>query len=100
MKEILITELLKINKKKIQLIDIREPYEYENGNLDCINIPMSEILAYKHKINQQKKVIIYCQSGRRAAAVVYMLKKKYGFDNILTLKGGYSAYIDFKNKTT
>ena len=59
MSTISIKDFLQIDQNNYQLIDIREPYEYENGNLDCINIPMSEILAYKHKINQQKKVIIY-----------------------------------------
>ena len=98
MNEISISDLLKINKEKIQIIDIREPYEYLSGNLDCVNIPMGDILESRNKIKKNKKVIFYCQSGRRAASVVYMLKKQFGFDNIYNLNGGYEAYLDFKEK--
>ena len=94
MKEISIHSLLEMNRKDIQIIDIREQYEYENGNIDAIHIPMDDILKSTKKIDTSKQVIIYCQTGRRAAAVIYMLNKKYGFKNIFNLEGGYTAYLD------
>ena len=96
MNEITIKDLLKLKKNKVQIIDIREKYEYENGHIQSIHIPMDQILESKEKISQDKKVVIYCQSGRRAAAVVYMLKKKFNFQNIYNLIGGYSAYKNLK----
>ena len=96
MNEITIKDLLKLEKNKVQIIDIREKYEYENGHIQSIHIPMDQILESKEKISQDKKVVIYCQSGRRAAAVVYMLKKKFNFQNIYNLIGGYSAYKNLK----
>ena len=94
MNEISIQNFLKKNKTEFQIIDIRELYEYENGNIDAIHIPMDEILKSTKKIDSSKQVIIYCQTGRRAAAVIYMLKKQYGLQNIFNLQGGYSAYLE------
>ena len=68
MKEITIKELLKLKKNKVQIIDIREKYEYDNGHLNSTHIPMEDILNYQDKISREKTVVIYCQSGRRAAA--------------------------------
>ena len=60
---------------------------------------MDKILASQEKISRDKPVVIYCQSGRRAAAVIYMLKKEFNFQNLHNLIGGYSAYkILDKNK--
>ena len=98
MNTISIKEFLKIDKNSYQLIDIREKYEYDNGNLGCINIPMGEVLSSIEKITKSKKVIIYCQSGRRGASVVYMLKKTFNLDNIFNLKGGYQEFLDVKLK--
>ena len=94
MREISIQDLFKIDKKDIQIIDIREHYEYENGHLDAINIPMDDILSSLDKMQPNKKIVIYCQSGRRAAAVVYMLYKIHGIENVWSLSGGYKAYLE------
>ncbi len=94
MNEISIKDFLKINKQDTQIIDVRECYEYENGNIDSVNIPMDQILESINKIQKDKTVIIYCQTGRRAAAVVYMLKKKFNMNNVFNLMGGYAAYMD------
>jgi len=98
MKEISIENLLKINTNTIQIIDIRENYEYENGHINSINIPMDEILQSTHKIDKNKEVIIYCQTGRRAAAVVYMLHKYHNINNVSNLIGGYTSYLEMKLK--
>tara|TARA_Y100000589_G_scaffold131563_2_gene125325 strand:+ start:22248 stop:22547 length:300 start_codon:yes stop_codon:yes gene_type:complete len=94
MNEISIEEFLKINRNNLQIIDIREPYEYKDGHIESLNIPMSQILNSIKLINKEKKVIIYCQSGRRGESVVYMLKRKFQLNNIYNLKGGYKAYLE------
>ena len=94
MSEISIADFNKI-KARAQIIDVRETYEYETGNIQkSINIPMNDILQSTDKIDKTKTLIIYCQTGRRAAAVVYMLKRKYGFKNAYNLKGGFLEYQD------
>ncbi len=97
MKNILIEDFIKLPESNLQIIDVRESYEYQNGHINSINIPMSEILEKHGYIKPNKTVVIYCQTGRRAAAVVYMLKKKFDLKNIFNLSGGYEAYMKYKN---
>tara|TARA_B100000965_G_C19445362_1_gene692785 strand:- start:596 stop:892 length:297 start_codon:yes stop_codon:yes gene_type:complete len=93
----LIEDFIKLPESDLQVIDVRESYEYQNGHINSINIPMSEILEKYEQIKPNKTVVIYCQTGRRAAAVVYMLKKKFDLNNIFNLSGGYEAYMKYKN---
>lgn len=101
MKEITPAELkAKIeNNDDFQLIDIREPYEYEIAHLDGELIPMGELLSNLQRISREKEVIIYCRSGNRSAAVIDALEKEFGFSNLLNLKGGILAYADQIDRT-
>ena len=98
-KEITLQEIKRLNENDLQIIDIREKYEYDNGNLCDTNIPMGEILNSKNLLDSKKKIIIYCQTGRRGAAVAYMLMKHHKIQNIYNLSGGYNEFINNnKNK--
>ncbi|WP_129715564.1 rhodanese-like domain-containing protein [Pedobacter sp. SYP-B3415] len=94
MKEITVEELkAKIdNKEDFQLIDVREPFEYETSNLDGENIPLGGILIESDKIATDKPVIIQCRSGKRSAAAVMQLEQAHGFTNLYNLKGGILAW--------
>ena len=93
LKEITSEELIKIHPQKIQLIDIREPYELEDGYiLGNINIPMGDILNKKDQLSKTKDIIIYCNTGRRSKPVVYMLKKLHNISTY-NLQGGYKNFI-------
>ena len=72
MKEITVQELKQKldNSEDIQLIDVREPFEYEICNLDGELIPMGIILNETEKISKDKTVIIHCQSGGRSGVIV------------------------------
>ncbi len=96
MKEIAIQDFLKLKSKNIQIIDIREEYEFEEGHISKLNIPMDQILDSIEKIEREKPVIIYCNSGRRGLAVVHILRKKYSMNNVFNLLGGYQAYLEKK----
>ncbi len=93
MTEIDIEDFLKLKSENIQIIDIREEYEYEEGYISKLNIPMDEILDSIEKIEKEKPVIIYCNSGRRGAAVTHILREKYFMKNVSNLSGGYQSYI-------
>ena len=96
MEEIDIQDFLNLKSKNIQIIDIREEYEFEEGHISKLNIPMDQILDSIEKIEREKPVIIYCNSGRRGAAVVHVLRKKYSMENVSNLSGGYQAYLEKK----
>jgi len=96
MNDIKILDFLNLNKKEVQVIDVREEYEFEDGHIQSINIPMDQIFDSLNKIEKNRKVIVYCNSGRRGAAVVHVLRKKFQFDNIYNLEGGYQKYLENK----
>jgi len=96
MKEVTVQELKKLvdDKANIQIIDVREEYEYEQANMGAEHIPMGNILAESDKISRSKQVIIHCRSGARSASVINALEKQFGFENLYNLKGGIIAWAN------
>ncbi|MDG2164587.1 MAG: rhodanese-like domain-containing protein [Flavobacteriales bacterium] len=96
MKTINTKEFKKIlkNNDNFQIIDIREPYEFEDGALTNENIPLDKMMSSLNKIEKDRPVIIYCQSGKRASAIIYMLEKEYKLENLYNLEGGYKAVME------
>ena len=92
LKEITPKELL--NKlSKVQLIDIREPYEIKDGNIEgSINIPMGDFLENLDQLDKSKQIVIYCNTSRRSKPVVYMTHKLHNII-LYNLKGGYKEFI-------
>lgn len=78
----------------IQVIDVREPYEYEDGAICNLNMPLDIMMDSVDYISKNCPVVIYCQSGRRAASIIYMLEKEYDLKNLYNLEGGYKAFIE------
>lgn len=76
----------------IQLIDVREPYEYEIAEIGGELIPLKTISENADKISRNKKVVVHCRSGKRSADAIRELREKYGFDNLYNLKGGILAW--------
>ena len=81
-------------KEDFQLIDVREPYEYEIANIGGQLIPLSNILDQADEISEDKKVVLHCRSGKRSASAILELERRFGFDNLYNLKGGILAYAD------
>ena len=96
MKEVTVQDLKKLidENADFQLIDVREPYEYEIANLQGELIPLGQVEAQRDKIADDKQVIIHCRSGARSGNAVALLESKYGYDNLYNLKGGILAWSD------
>ncbi|MCU0397238.1 MAG: rhodanese-like domain-containing protein, partial [Cyclobacteriaceae bacterium] len=77
-----------------QLIDVREPYEYEIVNLGGELIPLNTIENSLEKLRSDKRVIVLCRSGVRSVRAIETLEKKYGFSNLYNLKGGVLAWVN------
>ncbi len=94
MKEITATELKQYKEtgKDFQLIDVREPYEYELANLGGELIPLGTILQNTDRIDKHRDVVIHCKAGGRSATAILELEKRFGFKNLYNLKGGILAY--------
>ncbi|MDI1356368.1 MAG: rhodanese-like domain-containing protein [bacterium] len=95
MKEITASELKKLMDENadFQLIDVREPHEYDEANLNGELIPMGEVLERANEISKDKQVVVHCRSGKRSATVINALESQHGFTNLYNLQGGILAYI-------
>lgn len=85
-------ETMKKEGKAFQLIDVREPYEVELCNIGGTPIPMGEIVERMEELRKDVPVVIHCRSGARSGAVINALSSRYGFTNLINLKGGILAY--------
>jgi len=94
-KEVTVEELKALidNQEDFQLIDVREPYEYEISNLGGILIPLNQLDARVHDIPSSGKTIIHCRSGARSAKAIKKLEQ-LGFHNLYNLKGGLMAWAE------
>ncbi len=77
---------------KIELIDIREPYECKAGILKTAqNIPMQDLLdAPDEFLDKDKEYYLICRSGARTASTCYILREE-GY-NVINVAGGMICY--------
>lgn len=96
MKEVTVQELkhLMDTGADFQLIDVREPHEYDICNLKGELIPQGQVPFNVDKISRDKQVVIHCRSGGRSGTMVNWLEKNHGFTNLYNLKGGILAWAD------
>lgn len=83
---------------KIELIDIREPYEYKKGSIKTAkNIPMNTLVNDAEKyLSKEKKYYIVCQSGGRSSRTCSLLRKN-GYD-VINVSGGVGSYVGTKRR--
>lgn len=93
MKEISVQELKDMQDQNVefQLIDVREPFEYEVSNLGGLNIPLSGIVIEADKVQKDIPVVVQCRSGKRSAQAVLLLEQQ-GYTNLSNLQGGILAW--------
>ncbi len=66
-----------------QWLDVRLPSEFENQHIDgAINIPLYFIRLKLNTLEQGKKYVVCCDTGRRSSAGAYILSER-----------GYQAYV-------
>ncbi|ARK31418.1 rhodanese-like domain-containing protein [Halalkalibacter krulwichiae] len=79
--------------RKAQLIDVREPREYDGGHiLGARNIPMSQLRQRMNEVRNDQPVYLYCQSGARSRQAAQFLKKKRGVEDLSHLQGGFKKW--------
>ncbi|MFE8702503.1 rhodanese-like domain-containing protein [Cytobacillus sp. FJAT-54145] len=78
--------------RKAQLIDVREPNEFDAGHiLGARNIPMSQMKMRLKEIRPDKPVYLYCQSGLRSGRAAQLLNRK-GYKDLSHLQGGFKKW--------
>lgn len=94
MKEVTVSELKAMMDAHadFQLIDVREPHEYDICNLQGELIPLAQVPHHLDKIARDKKVVVHCRSGGRSGNMIQWLEKNHGYTNLYNLKGGILAW--------
>jgi adenylyltransferase/sulfurtransferase len=77
--------------KSFQLIDVREPYEFDEFNLGGELIPMNTVPEQVDAFSRELPVVVHCKAGGRSANVIRYLEEQHGFTNLYNLEGGILA---------
>jgi len=94
MKEVTVQELKTLldSRADFQLIDVREPHEFDTCNLEGELIPMAEVPHQVERIRKDIQVVVHCRSGKRSGDIITWLEKNHNFENLYNLKGGILAW--------
>lgn len=91
MQDITVQELKKRldSEDNLFVIDVREPYEYDEFNIGAENIPLGNLMAALDQLENYKdtEIVIHCKSGRRSATAKQLLLQA-GFSKVRNLLGG------------
>jgi len=75
-----------------QLLDVRQPAEYQQGHLPGATLlPLPELGERATELDPSKPVVAYCHSGRRSLAAAGLLLGQ-GFADVASLAGGMSGW--------
>ncbi|MFT3936547.1 MAG: rhodanese-like domain-containing protein [Chitinophagaceae bacterium] len=80
--------------EKINLIDVREPAEYQEFNIGAKLIPLGKIQSMQaDELDglENEELIIHCRSGKRSAMAAMFLETQ-GFTNTVNVEGGVLAW--------
>ena len=78
--------------RKVQLIDVREQSDFENGHiLGARNIPYTQLKSRLVEIRPDKPVYLYGQSEIVSGRAALLLNKK-GYNQLYHLKGGFKMW--------
>ncbi|MBX9742577.1 MAG: molybdopterin-synthase adenylyltransferase MoeB [Chthoniobacterales bacterium] len=78
----------------VQLIDVREPFEYEICRIPGSKlIPLGELSSRLHELNKEEEIYLQCRSGGRSADALLMLQQA-GFSKLYNVEGGILAWAE------
>lgn len=80
-----------MNEADVQVIDVREPYEFASGRIEVAqNIPLQTIPNKMSEFNKDHKIILVCASGGRSTSAAKYLAQ-YGYQ-VYNMVGGMMGW--------
>lgn len=81
-----------LRQDQINLIDVRESFEYETGHVpSAANMPLSHFEETYQTLDKNKSYHIICQSGGRSAQATTFLVNQ-GYKDVTNVEGGTGAW--------
>ena len=75
-----------------QLLDVREPWEFEKCHLDgSVLVPMRQIPQAMQDLDQDQEIVVICHHGIRSRAVAAYLANN-DFSHVINLSGGIDEW--------
>ena len=84
------------NLSKYQILDVREPDEYEQGALpNAVHVPRGNLeFSVEGRLpDKEKPVAVYCAGGVRSAFAARTLQQ-LGYQNVVSVIGGFNRWKD------
>jgi adenylyltransferase/sulfurtransferase len=81
------------NGDNVNVLDVREPHEYEVANIGVKLIPLGELPQRIAELDSDENFAVHCKSGARSAKAVKLLQDA-GFQNVHNVKGGITAWSE------
>ncbi len=80
--------------ENINVLDVREPHEYEVANIGAKLIPLGELPERLIEVESDGgEIAVLCRSGARSARAVRLMQDT-GFGKVYNVKGGILAWSD------
>jgi molybdopterin/thiamine biosynthesis adenylyltransferase/rhodanese-related sulfurtransferase len=77
----------------VQLIDVREPYEFQIAQIGGKLIPQNDVPNRLNEIDRGREVVVHCKSGGRSQRIAEYLKQA-GYPIVSNVAGGITAWSD------
>ena len=88
-----------IDRGEVFILDVRTQEEYASGHLKgstllaVQDIPKQELVEKLKEIPKDRKILVYCKSGRRSAQASGILAEN-GFARIYNMQGGITEWMN------
>jgi adenylyltransferase/sulfurtransferase len=81
-------------KLGIQVVDVRDPDEYEIAHVEGVpQIPLGSLPQRFVELDPNTQIYLHCKSGKRSMKALEFLRQQ-GFKYVKSVKGGISAWSD------
>jgi sulfur-carrier protein adenylyltransferase/sulfurtransferase len=82
------------HEKSYQLVDVRQPSEYQNAHIPGARLlPLPELVQAPERLPADRDLIFYCHSGGRSAAAAMLVEEEGGdAARLYNLAGGIMAW--------
>ena len=78
---------------RVQLVDVREPYEFEAGHIPCArHVELARLAEEAGSLDRDRPLVFYCRVGARSAVATQAFRAS-GYD-AHSMAGGLVSWAD------